>query len=648
MASGNGHHGSGLSWPRAAGAATLLAVFGALGTAAAQSEPPDVGGSPADHGSGSDGPGSAPGGQGAAQGRAVSSGSRSVLPARPLSVKSTSAAQPAQPASGAPASPGVASGAPAQPPSVAAVPGAVHLSEAPPDRLSPLCRAAAQRLLQHRRRGAPLSAAEQVEQDDFRRMHLDCFNATGAGLTSGAAGVGEELLRSVAQVVLKRAQASAFRLLRDRLLDAAGCDAPLEPRFSATCAALRSVPIEDLTSSPAVLLDAVIADFLPMVIAGLKAPWMRATILEDALRESAVRWRESGAGGVQSGFAQIIRRRMKEQVQKPDCELATSATDKALWVSGMCLIEAQAPANFARCDVDGWTSQCTDPVTTNRILRLWSIFARRFGAQGKVPLSDDVDLACTAADITIDEAPGLLDERRREAHDGVAAIRALLGGIAHKDWIETTSGAVRVLRLLATRAACDGDAESAACKRSRAVETLFTLLAAVGNYAETFADGAKDGAATREKILESLVDRMVNRAHRDRGLVVSAGGNLGLFGGARMDLAGSAQVAFPVQLGLGVGIQSYGTGNHGFYAMATAFDLGQYVTFSSGSLEVPAPALESSVVLGLTAGGWVALRETPFYIGAYGGVSPFVKANERPTFQLGLTTGIYVPLLDFN
>lgn len=36
---------------------------------------------------------------------------------------------------------------------------------------------------------------------------------------------------------------------------------------------------------------------------------------------------------------------------------------------------------------------------------------------------------------------------------------------------------------------------------------------------------------------------------------------------------------------------------------------------------VTAPGIESSVVLGLTAGAWVALRETPLYIGAYGGVS---------------------------
>ncbi len=579
---------------------------------------------------------------------------RPSLQAKPLSIKSTSpgvappavAPSAAVTALAATAPPPVAPGAPA-------AGGTTRLSEAPPDRLSPLCRTAALKLLQHRRRGAPLSAADQEEQDDFRALHLDCFNATGASVTSGSAGVGEEILRSVAQVVLERAQSAAWRLLQDKLLSAAGCDAaPGAPaaalRFPATCDALRSLSIADLASSPAVLLDAVIADFLPLALPGEKSPWMRVPILEDAVREAAIRWRQSGASGLHAGFAQIVRRRLKEQVAKADCELATSAPDKALWVSGMCLIEAQAPANFSKCDVDGWASQCTDPITTARILQLWGLMSKVIGAQGKPPLSDYVDLICTSADIAIDEAPDLADARRREGHDYVSGIRAVMGGLAHKDWIETTSGAVRVLRLVVTRAACDGAAESRACKESRAAETLFTLLAAVGNYAESFSGGAKDGGAAREKILKDLADRMVNRAHRDSGWVVSAGGNLGLFGGARMDFSGGAQVAFPVQLGLGVGLQSYGRGAYGFHAMASAVDLGQYITFSDTSLEVTSPALESSVVLGLTAGAWIALRETPLYLGAYGGVSPFVKAQDRPTFQVGLTTGIYVPLIDFN
>jgi hypothetical protein len=47
-------------------------------------------------------------------------------------------------------------------------------------------------------------------------------------------------------------------------------------------------------------------------------------------------------------------------------------------------------------------------------------------------------------------------------------------------------------------------------------------------------------------------------------------------------------------------------------------------------------------------GGWLALRETPFYLGVHGSIAPFNQADGNQTFEVGLVTGIYVPLLDFN
>lgn len=574
--------------------------------------------------------------------------------AKGLTVKgapSTSAAPvpPGTPATtgvAAPATPPTAAGA--APPPPAATPQ--RLSDAPPERLSPLCRSAATKRLQQHRRKLKLTPDEEAELADFNAMHLECFNAAKASLTSGGAGVGEEILRSVAQVVLNRAQRSAWKVLQQKLLDAASCDAAQPPtRFPATCKVLGSLAISDLASSPSVLTRALVTDLLPLIAPPDSRPWMKVPFLDEGLKEATQRWRESGISGLQSGFAQVLRKQIKEQVAKEECDQATSALDKASWVSGMCLIETQAPPSFMDCDVDGWVSQCTDPVTEARIRRLWTIAGSLFASQGKPKLSDYVDFFCTAADIAVDENGLLKPEQRAQAHDYVSALRSTLAGLANKDWIETTSGSVRALRLVAKSAGSCADGDAAAdCQEDRRTEKLFTLLAAVGNYAETFTTDAKDAGTAREKILEDLVDRMVDRTHRDSGFVVSAGGNLGLIGGARTDFSTGAQVAFPAQLGLGVGLQSYSTGNHGFHAMATAVDLGQYVSFSGSSLKVDSPALESSVTLGLTVGAWLGLRETPYYIGAYGGVSPFVKAQDKPTYQLGLVTGIYLPLLDFN
>ena len=73
-----------------------------------------------------------------------------------------------------------------------------------------------------------------------------------------------------------------------------------------------------------------------------------------------------------------------------------------------------------------------------------------------------------------------------------------------------------------------------------------------------------------------------------------------------------------------------------------------YVTFDNSKLEVDEPDVESAVTLGLTFGGWVWNREVPLYIGAYGGVSPFVRDGNDLTYQFGIASGFYAPLLDFN
>jgi hypothetical protein len=216
-----------------------------------------------------------------------------------------------------------------------------------------------------------------------------------------------------------------------------------------------------------------------------------------------------------------------------------------------------------------------------------------------------------------------------------------------------------ITTLESTIGSCD-PAKTTVCPAHNAAwyddeKTVLQVMAGVGNYALTFSPQSSQdpgaAAAAREKIIEELVDRMVNRTDRTGGAVVSLGGALGAFGGPRFAQTDKLHVdlAFPLQLTLGVGLQTYGKGTGGFHAMLSAFDLGQYVNMNdSGALQVGTPSVESSIGFGLTLGGWVALRETPLYIGAQGSVSPFNQASGSPTFQAGIVSGIYVPLLDFN
>lgn len=523
--------------------------------------------------------------------------------------------------------------------------GPVRLSEAAPERLSSMCRVVARDLLRARRRGGPLSEREALEKADFDRMHLDCLDAAGATLTSGVESAGEDALRAVAAVVAKRAKAAAFRLLEERLLAAAGCGAEDARRLPSTCAALRSLPIEDLARSPAVLLDAVVADFLALArpLRGASA----TPLFDEALRESAVRWRQSGAEGVRGALADIARRELRAQVTEPTCDRKRGTFGEALWVSGMCLIEAQAPAGFSSCDVDGWISECDDPGNSKRILRLWSLLGRVVSAPGKAPLSDLAELLSAAAEAEIEDKGALDEKARKEARDRISAMRTALSGLARGDWVATTSGAIRALRVVTRSDVCAKDGSVPVCADARAAEEVLTLLSALGLSAETGCSAGKDAVAAREKALEEVVERLVGRSHRDSGWVVSVGGSLSLLGGARFSSQGALDMAFPVQLTLGLAVESFTAKDRGFHGAVTFLDLGQYVSMDAGDLKVARPSFESSVVLGVTAGAWLALRETPFFIAAYGGVSPFVRSGETPTFQAGLSTGIYVPFVDF-
>ena len=476
-----------------------------------------------------------------------------------------------------------------------------------------------------------------------------------AHLSSGEA-VAEEVLRSVAQVILNRATRAGWQVLDAKLKEAARCPTPgvtqASPTvFPASCKVLDTLTIQDLVSSPAVLLNAVVTDILVQAGVDTSGAQALAPILGDVLRQTASQFSRGRPANLVDAFQTALQSNLETAAGK-DCNAATPFVDKALWVAGECLVEAGQPDRWAQCHPEAWIKQCDPNISDTSktdILTITTMIGNIEVSSKQAP-DDYVDLIFTLADLAVDLDTTMTAPKKANAKEYIAGLRTVFVGLSTKDWVQATSGAVRVVRVLYdTQGACATDAAGGKCVEAKGVEKVFTLVAAVGNYAETFATKDPTSAgAQREKIIEELVDRMVNRTDRDHGLVVSLGGNLGVFGGARTTDFKSAQVAFPLQLGVGLGFQSYGAKTGGFHGMLTAIDLGQYVSLQSGALKVDAPKVESAVMVGATLGGWVALRETPWYIGAFGGVSPFVRTNDKMTGQLGLVTGIYVPLLDFN
>lgn len=496
-----------------------------------------------------------------------------------------------------------------------------------------------------------------------------CFDAADAARTAGAVAAGDELLRTVAQVVAKRAQRAAWEALKEKLKEAARCperDAEQgspSALFPATCQVLDALSIKDLLASPKVLLEAVLFDFLARTgDLALLHPEVRQILpgtLTVMVKGAPRRWRQSGLTGLTAGMATALKLELRRHAGYEACDAGWPLEKKAHWVTAMCSVQTQAAEPLKECKIAAWTGRCGgEPEARADVVELVTTLKRSsWGSEAMKPAAL-VDFLFISADAAIDGARGASEGRKSQARDYVHGLRGIYKGLFGKDWIQTTSGAIQLARAMGgAPAPCAAGVDRGACALSADIaagaEKLFAILAAVGNQAEAFETvGVKSSpersqSDAREAILEELIDRMVNRTDRTSGVVVSLGGNLGLLGGVRTDFSG-AQAAFPVQLGLGVGLQTYHEGAAGFHMLVSAFDLGQYVTFDSGNLKVGSPGIEASVALGVTAGGWFLLRETPAYIGAFGGVSPFIRSEEKLTYQLGLVSGLYVPLLDFN
>lgn len=520
-----------------------------------------------------------------------------------------------------------------------------------------------------------LAYGSEVLSPKHRRT---CIANRTAGTTAGAATgatVASDVVQSIAQVVVTKAQAAGWQLLIDRLEELSHCPKkdgdPPSPTFPGTCKVLASLSLKDLVSSPKVLLDAVVADLLTDVENGgaLALPGAKpaVSIIESAFLEASVRWPRSGV----DGLAQAFRQAVMDHVMKAEansCVEAPTIVGKYSYVVQMCLAQV-GEQNFKQCPAQGIIDGCA-PVSDDKIraelLRLWDLTKPFFPAANARPV-DAVSLAFALGQDELDDwENGLLGARpsKDEADRAQAYFdgsKALATGLATKDWVGATSGAVRILETLAKAADprpadCDDKKDSCTTAKQRwdAAEVL-RVLAAVGNYALTF-DTSKNpdpGAAAdaRAKIITELVDRMVNRTDRQSGWVVSLGGTLGAIGGARFAKPDKyrADFAFPVQLTLGVGVQSYASSTGGFHALLSAIDLGQYVNMNdSGNLQVGSPDLKSALGFGATAGWWFALRETPAHVAAHVSINPFNRADGKPTYQAGLVVGIYVPLLDFN
>jgi hypothetical protein len=214
-------------------------------------------------------------------------------------------------------------------------------------------------------------------------------------------------------------------------------------------------------------------------------------------------------------------------------------------------------------------------------------------------------------------------------------------GLIDQDWTKACAGALALLGAFAALETGGTVAE----------QRFFQILAGAGAYAATYnmPGSNNDVQKARAAVLDSIIRGLVNRSHRNRGAVFSLGGAFGLGGVYRRSFDGrTTGGSWPFLLPLGVGMQTYGEGMGGFHMQLGVIDVGQYVAWESGQLNVGTPRVEQAVALSLTVGYWGLSREVPLFVGPQFGVSPFIRSDGNPAWFVGGMIGAYVPFLDFN
>ncbi len=209
------------------------------------------------------------------------------------------------------------------------------------------------------------AASGQLAGDDQpledQKYASACVKAQFAGTTAApAAAVGAEIVRSIAQVVVTKAQAAGWALLIKRLKETAQCADP-GGKFPDTCKVLDSLSIKDLVSSPDVLLAAAITDLLRQ----LKVPVFQGMGASDqeniaalAMADAAAAVAQSGSAGLAGAMKRAIISYIREHAQGA-CKETFTIPEQYGYVAGMCVIQFGTDApSLNKCDAASLIDAC--------------------------------------------------------------------------------------------------------------------------------------------------------------------------------------------------------------------------------------------------------------------------------------------------
>jgi hypothetical protein len=533
-------------------------------------------------------------------------------------------------------------------------------------------------------------AESLADYQTLRRRRISGeVTGTTTGTAQGLEQVAGEALQILGQIVVDRASAEAYRLIRLRLENELGCNelAPRvimkgklpKPVFPKTCGLLEALRIEDLATSRDALLGALLHDATSYL-----------GDVQASLDERQVQAEQIGALGVVSAGVVTLLVRPKLPAESPQARAVLGAllsyvdthfpsgSDASSFKNQAERALAAGVLSYVRCDyeaaknksklsecafttyADAYAGDLPGTRTAARSLAAELLAVATLvdaqnapDATARVTHAADAVLASSCMLLNHPENPEFacpdpvrLDPNRLDMLTVLSLLKPIVDGAMDKDSNAVLGSVAKVLALYA-------DAEY-----QKTHKRAFLLLGSLVQYSASYVGQSADDAAERHdqrtKILESMTEAMSDRTARDGDDIWSFGGSFRAVGGARLGAKKPALLS-PVGLPLGVAFDHVSEGKSGtFHFELSPFDLGQYVAFDDrGVVRKPkfADAVSPSVTVGI---GWG--RSMPLVLGATCGYSPSFELApatagqkpERGSVNVGVTLGIYVPLVDMN
>lgn len=518
--------------------------------------------------------------------------------------------------------------------------------------------------------------------------------------TNGGASVLAETAQIAGQIVADRASQAAYQLLRDKVQAWLRCGKTGTP-FVATCRTVAELRLQDLAMAPAVLQSALVADIVGLAVDKAPAPPAGAALGAKAVIERTIAavvpllagsadvytprtadamlraYRQAGLGEL---HAQVkvhpidttIAAEGRTKEENPQCWPDGDPRDRVLALAtyAVTTCELRGATNCpVGAIVSAYVARCPDAFTADQVTMAASIAGHMQDAvsldgppgssgtsqpDGKARLRAVVeatfDLACLYASAASGPYVCTLDAASSGTITGpeaVAMLRSVVVAAMDRD------GQALVTAVSAALARFPDRAPPAAAK---ALRVIATIAAYAASY--TSAEGADEAHKQRTRLLESLTRDMTDRTDRGGDTIFSVGGSLRAVVGGRVgnrDDAGDRPREFwgPLSLPLGFALDVlHRDSRRGFHFELSIVDLGGYLSWKDGA-QVAEPELSDALAPAVTAGYFWG-RELPFYAGLTFGVSPGFDftpddgGDRAGAFNLGVTAGIYVPLLDLN